>query len=147
MSPHYQLFGTKPVLLSELGLEELLQPVQPMAKELHDVFKEIRQLAADNTKKAQATYKKQYDKHRRPAIDYKPEDLVLLHYKKSMPNEKFSPKLSFHARGPYRILRRLPDRDSYVIRLVAKMAGQADRETTVNADQIRPYKRREPVTD
>jgi RNase H-like domain found in reverse transcriptase/Integrase zinc binding domain/Reverse transcriptase (RNA-dependent DNA polymerase) len=137
-SPHEVLFGTKPRLLSELGLDDIIPPTEPYCKGLHETLEHIRSQAKINLINAQLSYKKQYDKKRKPAPKYEIGDLVLLHYRKKC--IKLSPKLTFHARGIYKILRKLPgDRENYVIRLINKRKGMADRELTVNADQIVTY--------
>jgi len=139
--PFEQLFGVKPVTLGELELEHLYVPTDPVAKNIFKRMKEVREEAKFNTFKAQAVMRHHYNKRRKPARIYKIGDQVLYHYKTIKPKKcpHWSKKLCFHARGVYQIVRKLPDRDNYVIKLQMKKKHMALRELTVNSDQIVPF--------
>jgi hypothetical protein len=137
-TPHELLFGFQGTLISELGTEKITPPMTPYVKDLYKNIQFIREKAYVNVTRQQASIKKQYDKRRVPPRIYEKDDLVLLHYRKAL-KKGLSPKLTFHARGVYKVLRKIPERDNYVIRLVNKKKGIADREITVNVDQINPF--------
>jgi hypothetical protein len=137
-TPFELLYGRQGKLISELGLENIVPPSRLYVKDLYKNMLQIRKQAYLNIVKAQERMRKQYNKHRRKAKVFKKDDLVLLYYKKKCPG-KLSKKLTFHVRGVYKIVRKIPDRDNYVIRLVNKRKGVADRELTVNVDQIREF--------
>jgi len=136
-SPFELLYGHSPVLIAELGLEKIAPPGTDYAKDLYKTINKLRERAYVNVLKAQAGMRRQYNKKRKAPRIYRTGDLVLLHYRKTV--ERLSPKLTFHARGVYRILRKIPERNNYVLQLVNKRKGIADRQLTVNVDQIVPY--------
>ena len=139
MDPFTHLFNRKPVMISELGLDDIVPPTHPFAYKLYEGLKEIEKYTREHVKKMQASIKKQHDQTQiRPATVYQVGDHVLLAHKANVA-KGLSPKLTIGTRGVYEIVEKIGERDLYRLKLVNKKRGIAQATLTANADQITKF--------
>lgn len=134
-TPSELLFGFNIISKTEGKLSEVINETlnQIPAEELND----LREEAGEKIKQQQVRDAANYNKHRKPATQYKEGDLVRV--ERQVPHDGKSQKLVVKYQGPYRIVRML-DNDRFLIEDTPLTRKHGRRyEAVVALDKIQPW--------